>query len=458
MSADEIMAAAIYPAIGVARVGDSPTEWFVGPETPDPKPAAPGSHRDAGGALKRQAARFRIYGLNGAGEIVRELTDGAADVELTWTVELANTKAAWYGFQLALDIPEAASAPPTTLRNATIPDRRQLEIRPGPRSLKKGAAGAVAFDTGAFMGRTVYLGEIQTDQCGRLIVLGGHGVSASHDGSRATTFANNDGWFDDVSDGPVTASVSLGGRSLPVTPAWVVVAPPNYGPSRKSVRTMWDLMRDVAVTAGALPRPVRPSFAGDILPIFTRMAGLQWVNGGFAAGFGWEGAFDLTSADAVGRLADPGPASQALRRTIANAFRRTDTDAWSPKPWAWLYGDAMNVPTPPTPRAFAALSDLQLALLDQWAGGDFDAGDDPHAGAGGELADVALKDQGDTLTRAALEFCLADAFHPGCEMTWPVRQPSYYMAPFRFAHAPAGWTPPALPDTLTFEDLKQLQQ
>jgi hypothetical protein len=39
------------------------------------------------------------------------------------------------------------------------------------------------------------------------------------------------------------------------------------------------------------------------------------------------------------------------------------------------------------------------------------------------------------LTRAALEFCLADAFHPGCEMTWPMRQSSMYMAAFRIAHA-----------------------
>ena len=30
------------------------------------------------------------------------------------------------------------------------------------------------------------------------------------------------------------------------------------------------------------------------------------------------------------------------------------------------------------------------------------------------------------LDRAALEFCLADAFHPGCEMTWPMRVASMY--------------------------------
>ena len=39
------------------------------------------------------------------------------------------------------------------------------------------------------------------------------------------------------------------------------------------------------------------------------------------------------------------------------------------------------------------------------------------------------------LTQAALEFCLADAFHPGCEMTWPMRHPTMYMSAFRLAHA-----------------------
>ena len=79
------------------------------------------------------------------------------------------------------------------------------------------------------------------------------------DHSRAVTFANNDGWHDDTSDGPVTARVIFKGHELKFDPAWVVVAPPNYAPMQKSVRTMWDLMRDVAIQAGMLPQPARPS-------------------------------------------------------------------------------------------------------------------------------------------------------------------------------------------------------
>ena len=228
---DCVVKAAIYPSIGIARVGNSPEEYFVGPEVPDPVPLPPGSYRDAAHRLKRQAARFRIYGVNAKGKIVRELTGGASDVEIAWTVQPANTKAAWYGFQLALDIPEAASAPQTTLRNAAIANRAGLAITPSAKTVTGANAAPAKFDDGAFIGTPVYLGEIFTDEAGRLLVLGGHGKSASCDGGRAITFANNEGWHDDVADGPVTAEVRMNGAPLEVIPAWVIVAPRTTVPS-----------------------------------------------------------------------------------------------------------------------------------------------------------------------------------------------------------------------------------
>ena len=453
---DDIVGAAIFPSIGVARVGNSEKDWFVGPEVPDPPSQPVGFYRDASGALKRQAARFRVYGLNAARAVVRELTAGDAD--MTWTVQLANRKAAWYGFQLALDIPEAsaAGATATTLRNAMVADRASLSITPSPRTLTGADQPEARFDDGAFRGTPVYLGSALTDEAGRLIVLGGHGVSASYDNSPAVTFANNDAWHDDVADGPVTAKVVLSGRSLPVEPAWVVVAPPNYGPCRKSVRTMWDLMFDLAVNNGWLAKPKRPSFRRDILPIFERLAGLQWVNEAIAAGFGWKGMFDLTP-EVVARLASTATDDRAWRETIANQFRtgsleQTDTvDSWSPVPWPWIYGDAMNQPPALSPRQHSAASDVQRAQLQQWAAGDFDGDYDPDWSPPSRVEDVPVAEQGETLTKAALDFCLADAFHPGCEITWPVRQTALYRAPFRFAHAPDGWVEPDYGLTLTFE-------
>lgn len=448
---DCIVQAVIHPAIGIARVGTS-DEYFYGPEVTDPLPLPAGSYRDAHKRLKRQAARFRVYGVNARGEIVRELTGKDAGATVEWQVQLANHKAAWYGFQLALDIPEANYAPPTTLRNPGVADRTTLAIEGKKRVLKGANVKAKTFE-GKFMDIPVYLGEAMTDAEQRLTVLGGKGVSASVDGSAAITFANNEGWYDDVSDGPVTAKVTLNGEEIQVIPAWVVVAPPNYGPQRKSVRTMWDLMRDVAIKAGKLPAPIRPSFAHDILPIFQRMEGLQWVNAGFAAGFGWEGVFDLTSDTALARLGSTSPAYREQRRVIYNNFRNFDTDANSPVPWPWLYGDAMNIPPVASPRQNAVLSDCQMAMLWQWAEGNFDPDHDPEKRPPAEIDDLPVAERGDMLTRAALEFCLADAFHPGCEMTWPVRTATMYMAPFRFQHAPEGWVAPRPSEVLTPDDV-----
>ena len=127
-------------------------------------------------------------------------------------------------------------------------------------------------------------------------------------------FANNEGWYDDTSDGPVTAEVEFKGELLKVQPAWVIVAPPNYAPMQKSVRTMWDLMRDTSIQANTLPCPPMPSFTNDILPIFERMTRLQWVNAGFASAFGFGGPFNFTTSEWVQKLNNPNPAYRELRK------------------------------------------------------------------------------------------------------------------------------------------------
>lgn len=448
----QIVRAAIYPPIGVARVGNSASEYYLGPEVPDPQPEAPGFYRDAGGAIKRQAARFRIYGLNAAGAVVAELNESNAEIE--WAVTLANTKAAWYQFQIALDIPDADQAQPSFLRNLAVADRSLLAITPGERKISGCEQQGVAFDSGRFMGVNVYLGELRTDTMGRLVVLGGHGKSASWNGARAITFANNEGWYDDTADGPVCASVRYQGAELAVDPAWVVVAPPDYAPLQKSVRTMWDLMRDLFVTTGKLAAPAQPSFQHDIRPIFERLSNLQWVNAGFAAAFGWDGSTPFSRDEWMQRLASGSESQKEWRKVVYNQFRQFERDAWAPSPWPWLYGDAMAVPPAHTPRQNAALSDLQLRFLNQWADGEFIADYAPDARPPARLDQVPLEAQPDTLTRAAMEFCLADAFHPGCEMTWPMRQATMYVAPFRLAHRSPGWVEPDYGAVLTPDNIK----
>ena len=438
---DCIVKAGIYPPIGVMRVGNSEHEYFIGPLVSDPDPSMDEhAYRDKTGALKRQAAQFRIYGFNAAGKAVKELT--ADDAKIVWHAHLANQKSSWYQFQIALDIPDAADAPPSMLRNIDIKDRNSLIIDGGQQTISNPNEHDGPKFMGKFQEKPVYLGEMRTDEKGRLIMLGGHGVAENLKGDIAITFANNEGWYDDISDGPVTAEVEYQGVKLKVDPAWVICAPPDYAPMQKSVRTMWDLMRDVAVKAGMLTRPVRPSFTKDILPIFERLTNLQWVNAGFAAAFGWGGQFDYTTPAWKVKLNNPSPANMEMRRTISNNFRRYGiSGAEAPQLWPWLYGDAISIPTTGSVRQHSTLTDLQLGFIDQWVKGDFDADyvdmtGCPHIPEPPTIDKLPVAEQPDMLTKAAMEFCLADAFHPGCEMTWPMRTAGMYMSAFRLKHAP----------------------
>src|SRR5215210_9580941 len=172
MSCNKIVRCAIHPAIGIARLGNSPDEYFLGPEIPG-VPAHPddGLFKDKAGRLKRQVARFRIYGFDENGEVVKELT--SEDAEIIWTVHLANKKAAWYCFNTAMDIPEAVAV---ARRNPTYAgdQRTGLIIDPGERSIAaRNYSGPQRFDTGQFQVKTgqavsVYLGEMRIDGDGNL--------------------------------------------------------------------------------------------------------------------------------------------------------------------------------------------------------------------------------------------------------------------------------------------------
>ncbi|MEW2458104.1 LodA/GoxA family CTQ-dependent oxidase [Streptomyces albus] len=445
----------IHPAIGIARVGNSTEAPFIGPESPDQKPAAPGSYKDGSGAIRRQAARFRVYGYNAAGEVVRELKPGEAGVsEIQWTVHLANKKAAWYQFHVPLDIPEGKTldAGQYARRNADVAgaDRKKLVIDPGSRTVRGSVTETKKFDTGKIMGTAVYLGEISTRSDGRLTVLGGRGNSASYKNKPITGVANNDTWYDDVSDGPVTAKVRIDGSELVAAPAWVVVAPPDYAPGVKSIRTLYDLLLDVFVKAGSLARPQKISFADHIEPILRRFCDLQWVNQGFATQFGWTGPNFFLSPAMRKRLADPSSRNRELRRQIYVALRDYIRDGMSPVPWPWLYGDAM-ASRPKSVRQHITLSPLQDWMLRRWAEGAFQAA--PLRTPRPTVDDAPVGEQPGLLDRAALEHCAAEAFHPGCEVTWPIRHPTMFAEPFRILHRAASTPEPDFGPTLTPQEV-----
>jgi hypothetical protein len=431
-STGPIVRAAIHPAIGIARVGNSTDEYYLGPEIPGGLPIAPGGYKDASGAMKRQAARFRVFGLDAQGSVVRELT--ADEAEISWTVHLANEKASWFQFDTALDIPEAE---PAELRNGAYQGaaRAGLVIDPGARTVSGTDASAVPFDSGTFLGEPVYLGELRTDAHGRLLVLGGRGRSFSPGSAPLTTFANNDGWTDDVSDGPVTARVLLRGVELPVDPAWVVVGPPNYGPALATdFRTLHDVVYQTMLDLGWVAASAQVDFLADVYPLFDRLTDLQWVNQGILNRYGWGSPEPFTQPELLARLADPSPTNAAFRAAIFARFRNPDyaTLEDSVELLPPLYGDAITLP-PVSPRSYLAVLPFQYAVLARWAAGDFTGGLDVAA-VPSVLEDLSIATQGAALDRAALEACLGDAFHPGCEATWPMRVASMYAAPFRLLH------------------------
>ncbi len=58
MSLDNIVRCRIHPGIGVARIGNSTDEYFIGPEAPGEVPSPQGGFKDLSGRIKRQVARF----------------------------------------------------------------------------------------------------------------------------------------------------------------------------------------------------------------------------------------------------------------------------------------------------------------------------------------------------------------------------------------------------------------
>ncbi len=162
----------IYPAIGVARIGNSETEHFLGPESLGVIP--PGPCRDAVGKIKPQGVRFRIYQFRrddlGKETLDSEITPDES-TKITWSVHLVNSKAAGTNFP-----PGGTSG---TSRNEGY-DRAGLIIDGSLRSISGKnprsplLSGEIDFiRNGQVEGSAkVVLGHLLTDQNGRLVVVG----------------------------------------------------------------------------------------------------------------------------------------------------------------------------------------------------------------------------------------------------------------------------------------------
>ena len=422
-----VVSVAVHPAIGVARVGNSADSFYFGPELPGSLPVAPEGFKDASGAIARQAARFRVFGYDATGAVVQEIT--AADADIVWTVSVANKKAAWYDFDRAMDLPMAVAV---ERRNPDVTgaDRMRLVVAPGERSISGPTAEPVLLDAGRFLDEPVSLGELLTDELGRLVFLPSEGRGYSPGQLPLTSFANNDGWADDTCDGPVLATVTIDGRSLQAEPGWVVVGPPSYGPGVRAglvtgydaARLGWDTVDATTLTAADV------SFRDDILPILSRIVDMQWVNAGYLGSNGWGSGADYLAPDLLDRLADPTPANAALRQQTFDQFRNPDYANSQPTAVPQLYGDGVSFPAT-SAYQWLAVTPIQYALLQAWAAGTFT--DDRDRPAPTDFDSLSATEQVLALDRAGLDACLGGAFHPGIEVPWTVRVPLMWSAPGR---------------------------
>jgi hypothetical protein len=445
----------IHPAIGTARVGNS-REYYLAPEQPGSLPIlpdggvfTPADFRDAEGALRRQGERFEVYLYRDddpadPGRPVRPGEDGVERIE--WTVHLANKKTVW--FEFIVNAGETGYAPDHPLRNAAVTDpaeREKMIIDPGPRTLRKpGESAAFSRDHNpddypmTFPPEDLQpagidsLGEILTDDEGRLTVLGGYGASGSTDAKPyLDDYANNDRWWDDTSDGPVTARVVMSdGRTVDVeTSAWVLVAPPRFAPELTNLVTLYDTVFDMAVrnlgirpdvfTDGLWQRDHLPDWDGDIKPLLERAHHYRWVVA--IPSHPHDPDFD--------KLGDPSPTYAGLRRFYLDLIRPPDTPDLFASPdsglpmMPFLCGDNCFVAGPLASR-YLTVTRTQFFYLQQWAAGQFTTKSPPEPPPG------VVRD------RVALENCVGGAFSPGIEMTWICRDPRLYSEPFRIHRRP----------------------
>ena len=493
----------IHPAIGIARVGDavrsdaSKDFYFVGPEIPefpanvDPQSGAQGEFKTPDGRVKPQAARFRIFeyekGNDGKFHPIGEVrtSDNTRAVSITWTAHLANRKAnfcAFHGQAGAEDNPLFSSYgtpqnPRLKVRNekvkTNVERKKSLELDPGPQRNNGGNTVAVAHfaidrdlkknkPSGETKLKIRTLGELRSDADGRLIVIGGMGQSDFDPGLGPETighFANNDGWFDDMSDGPVEAELIIDGVKQEVAGAWVLVGPPDFVPPIRSYRTMYDSLLDVIVREMDIPaddglfanplahiaamnddwkrnktiKDFRPSFTRDIAPILKAIPRMERVHqhqmGPRARYHGSVGDLNFKALGGPGSL-------QANRDAVFERVRDPNTFDSVPRPqiapsqMPSAYGDYFenaNGRGGTTDPAFLhSVTKLQYALLRAWQKGDF-VEDWEQVPA----SPPAITPEG--LDRVALENISGGAFYPGMEASWLFTKKEVWEKPFRLA-------------------------
>ena len=451
----------ISPSIGVARLGNSQGQFYLSPDEIGGLPFeadASGNKlgpiinfKDEDSQVRRQGQVFKIF------DGKEELTVNSPNIaSIKWTVHLANKKAAWYQYNELqgnllyrnnsyeeLDVP---------LKNLSVEgeERQTLIIDPGPRSVS-GANQSIGFNVESAprdypiqyppkkvsSGTAITtLGDLKTDDDGRLIVLGGYGNAGGDE--PLTSYGGSDTWHDDISDGPVYCTITFKDETPTITKqAWVIVGSPDFAPEIVNISTLSDSMFDVGVRYfnlveglwkdGKFDDTYRVNYQRDILPIIKRFAGYQWV-----ANVQSMMAFNSNVFD----FSDPSDANKQNRLNYFSYFRRPNDKiniepGIGQQPQSQLFkkngtdsfpmmplNSGSNSVSNETIVKFTALNDTQHFMLKQWANGLFENNPDY------EKFPISPEDQASVGNCVGLPMC------PGIEVTWSVQNPKIYSAPF----------------------------
>jgi hypothetical protein len=293
-------------------------------------------------------------------------------------------------------------------------------------------SGRIEFARGGAKGKAVdniSLAKLATDGEGRLLVVGGKGMSGSPLNAEVDNFSDNDGWYDSVSDGPVQATLSIDGTKVPVVPAWVVVTIPRYAPQLYGIVTWYDQAVSMARTGddGSFDAPRSTSFTKDIFPILSRTDGLHAVHFGTHAG----GQRPLSDDARFQELQDV----QARVRLLA---KLTPLNLEAPKAEAKPIADDgsgfrmpfMNSGANPDASgptyAYLSLTRYQFAHIHNWVAGNFTADWPGRAPEPIPFGQIEVANQPAALNEAALETCVGGPFYPGIEGTYDIARASTY--------------------------------
>jgi hypothetical protein len=475
------MAVRIHPAIGVARVGNSSLH-FVGPDVPgipanwDAENLRFLKFKDSEGKILKQAAHFRLFEFDESGAS-RELT-AETGLQIEWRVHVANRKASFFTFngqsgaetnppyvgrqgrtRIDVEKKEGGRGRPgrKNFRNPRIEDRRSLEIDPGEVSLNTpGSKDLIDGSTGSPIKS---LGRVEMRPDGSLLFVPADGNAECSSGTDPIDeYANNDGWFDDMCDGVVQASVIFpDGRRVEAESAWVIVGPPDFAPGIGNVVSLYDLLWDLSVRhklrvpegsdaeladlaeqqrvwseeSKVFAAEYRPSFTTHIYPILSRALAARDVHEPPPQRQHYH--HKLADWERLSKIAEVN-----IRQSVFKRFRSPHSDQVNWKDMPRGLGDEFTTlddfeegsGIPPSARAFLSLTSVQYALLSAWFEGRF-IEDWPHGDV--RFAPVAASPNGTPhdLDRAALENCVGGPFYPGIEVSWLIRYPELYLRAFR---------------------------